>query len=116
MCELIIDGGSCINVAFITLINKLQVPTKVHSTLYTLQWLKQGSKVIVPKQALISFSVGPYCSVVCCDVLRMDACHMLLGGPWLFDNYVIHDGHANMYAFKLKGGSLSLAPLSTQTS
>jgi len=28
-CELIINGGSCTNVAFMTLIDKLEVPTKV---------------------------------------------------------------------------------------
>ena len=40
VCELIIDGGSCTNVASMTLIDKLQVPTKVHPIPYTLQWLK----------------------------------------------------------------------------
>ena len=38
MCELIIDGGSCTNVASVILIDKLQVPIKMHSAPYTLQW------------------------------------------------------------------------------
>ena len=79
MCELIIDGGSCTNMASMTLIDKLQVPTKVPPTPYTLQWLKKGSEVTVSKQALMSFSVGPYCGEVLGDVLPMDACHILLG-------------------------------------
>jgi len=79
VCELIIDGGSCTNVASMTLIDKLQVPTKVHPTPYTLQWLKQRSEVTVCKQALISFSVGPYCHEVLCDVLPVDAYHILPG-------------------------------------
>jgi len=37
----------------------------------------------------------------------MDACHILLGRPWLFDNHAMHDGHANMYALKFKGRSLT---------
>ena len=41
----------------------------------------------------------------------MDACHLLLGRPWLFDNHVIHDGHANTYAFKYMGYNLNLRPL-----
>ena len=41
----------------------------------------------------------------------MDACFLLLGRSWLFDNYVIHDGHANTYEFKHKGRSLILTPL-----
>jgi len=27
----------------------------------------------------------------------MNACHLLLGNPWLFDNQVIRDGYANTY-------------------
>ena len=46
-----------------------------------------------------------------CDVLPMDACHFLLGRPWSFDNHVIHDGHANTYAFKYIGRNLTLTPL-----
>ena len=42
----------------------------------------------------------------------MDACHLLLGRPWLFDNHVIHDVHANTYAFKYKGRNLNLTLLS----
>ena len=41
----------------------------------------------------------------------MDACHILLRGPWLFDNQEMHDRHANTYAFKFKGHSLTLVPL-----
>jgi len=87
-----------------TLVNMLQVTTKVHPTTYTLQWLKQGNKVI-------SFLVDPYCDEVRCDVLPMDPCHVLLGRPWLFNNHVMHYGHANTYALKFKGCGLTLAPL-----
>ena len=40
VCEPIINGGSCTNVASMTLIDKLQVPTQVYLTPYTLQRLK----------------------------------------------------------------------------
>jgi len=46
--------------------------------------------------------VSPYYGEELCNVLSMDACHLLLGRPWLFDNHVTHDGHANTYAFKHK--------------
>jgi len=29
----------------------------------------------------------------------LDACHILLGRPWLFDRRVTHDGHLNTYTF-----------------
>jgi len=41
----------------------------------------------------------------------MNACHILLGRLWLFDNHVMHEGHANTYALKFNGCSLTLAPL-----
>ena len=40
VCELIIDGESCANMASLTLIDKIQLPTKVCPTPYTLQWFK----------------------------------------------------------------------------
>ena len=33
----------------------------------------------------------------------MDACHILLVRPWLYDNMVIYNGFKNTYAFE-KGG------------
>jgi len=81
MCDLILDGGHRTNMASMTLIDKLQVPIKVYPTPYTLQWLKQGSKVTISKQALISFLVRPYCGEVLCYDLPMDACHILFDGP-----------------------------------
>jgi len=63
------------------------------------------------RQALISFSIGPYCDEVLFDILPMDACHLLLGMPWLFDNHVIYGRHANTYTFKHNGKGLTLDPL-----
>jgi len=41
----------------------------------------------------------------------LDAYHISLGKPLLFDNHVMDDGHANTYALKFKGCSLTLAYL-----
>ena len=91
---LIIDGGCYTNVASNTLINRLQILTKEHPTPYSLQWLGPKDEVIASRQDLISFCIGPYCGEVLCGVLFMDACHLLLGRPWLFENHVIYEGHA----------------------
>jgi len=40
----------------------------------------------------------------------MDACHILLARPWLFDSHVMYDGQANTNAVKFKGPNLSLTP------
>lgn len=69
-----------------------------------LQWLSRGSELQVDKQVLISFSIGrSYKDEVLCDVLPMEACHMLLGRPWQFDRKVKHDGRKNTYGFKVDG-------------
>jgi len=83
----------------------------VHPTPYSPQWLKQGNEVIISKQALISFLAGLYGGEVLCDVLPIDACHILLNILWLFNNLVMHDRHANTYALKFKGRRITLSPL-----
>jgi len=40
----------------------------------------------------------------------MDACHILLGRPWLFDRKVVHDGYLNTYSFSKDGKKITLAP------
>ena len=46
ICSLIIDGGSCVNVASTELVSKLNLPTIPHPTPYKLQWLNSGGEII----------------------------------------------------------------------
>ena len=39
VCLLIIDGGSCVNVASTTMVEKLQLKTEPHPQPYSIQWL-----------------------------------------------------------------------------
>jgi len=58
VCENFSDGGSYTSISSMTLINELQVSTKVHPTPHTLQWIEEGSNI--SKQALILVLVSPY--------------------------------------------------------
>ena len=78
---MIIDGGSCANVASALLVEKLQLPTLKHPKPYKLQWLNDSGEVKVQKQVLVSFSIGKYHDEVLCDVVPMYASHILLGKP-----------------------------------
>lgn len=49
----------------------------------------------VTQQCLLYFQIGNLNEKVLCDVVEMDACHILLGRPWLFDMNVSHDGKEN---------------------
>ena len=75
-----IDAGSCENLISGEVVQKLGIVTEKHPEPYKLPWLKQGGEVTVSKHALVSFSIGAkYRDEVWCDVVTMDACHLLLG-------------------------------------
>ena len=96
---MIIGGGSCTNVSNTTLAEKLGMPTSKHPQPYKLQWLNDSSEVRVNKQVLISFPIGKYKDEVLCEVVPMQARHLLLGRPWNFDRKVKHDDFTNKYSF-----------------
>ncbi|XP_016690820.1 uncharacterized protein [Gossypium hirsutum] len=50
LCSVIIDGGSCTNVASTLLVEKLSKPTTKHPSPYKLQWLNDGGELKVTKQ------------------------------------------------------------------
>jgi hypothetical protein len=111
VCSMIIDGGSCTNVASTILVEKLNLPTLKHSRPYNLQWLNNCGEIKVNKQVLISFSIGKYKDEVLCDVVPMHAGHILLGRPWQFDRKVTQDRFKNRYSFIKDNGTITLVPL-----
>jgi len=98
-------------VASTHLVSKLGLPTAPHPRPYSLQWLKKGNEVQVTKQALITYSVGNLKDEVLCEILPMDACHLLLSRSWQFDWDAIHNGRSNTYHFKFKARGYTLTPL-----
>ncbi|KAL4318322.1 hypothetical protein GQ457_18G007920 [Hibiscus cannabinus] len=112
VCFVIIDGGSCTNVASNLTIEKLGLPTTKHPQPCKLQWLNDGGEIKVTKQACIPFSIGKYKDEILCDVVPMHAGHLLLGRPWQFDRRAIHDGFTNSFAYE--GKKITLAPLTPQ--
>jgi hypothetical protein len=111
VCSMIIDGGSCTNVASTTLVEKLNFPTLKHPMPYKLKWLNDCGEIKVTKQVLISFSIGKYKDEVLCDVVPMHAGHILLGRPWQFDRKANHDGFKNRYSFVKDSRTVTLIPL-----
>ncbi|XP_022032947.1 uncharacterized protein LOC110934061 [Helianthus annuus] len=112
VCSIVIDGGSCTNVASQTMISKLNLLTEPHPSPYDIHWLNQGKGIRVTTRVLLSFTIGQeYKDEIWCDVIPMDACHVLLGRPWLFDRKVIHDGYKNTYSFVKDGKKITLLPM-----
>ncbi|XP_052621730.1 uncharacterized protein LOC128127310 [Lactuca sativa] len=89
--SVIIDGGSCTNVASTSMVEKLGIPTMKHQKPYKLQWLNDSGEVRVTKQVMVSFRIGRYEDEVLCDVVPMQATHLLLGRPWQYDRHEFGD-------------------------
>ncbi|XP_071686227.1 uncharacterized protein [Rutidosis leptorrhynchoides] len=115
VCTMIVDGGSCENMVSKEMVDKLGLQTEDHPEPYRLTWLKRGNHVKVSKWCLVKFSIGTkYHDEVWCEVIPMDACHLLLGHPWQFDRRTKHDGYKNTYSFVKNGVHITLAPLDTR--
>jgi hypothetical protein len=73
--------------------------------------LNDCGEVKVNKQVLISFSIGKYKGEVLCDVVLMQAGHILLGRQCQFDRKVTHDGFNNRHSFVKDNKTVTLVPL-----
>ncbi|XP_028223089.1 uncharacterized protein LOC114404211, partial [Glycine soja] len=114
LCSLIVDGGSCTNVASSTLVTKLNLETKPHPRPYKLQWLSEDEEVKVTQQVEVCLTIGRYNDKVLCDVVPMEATHVLLGRPWQYDTKAVHDGFTNKISFQQADKKIVLKPLSPQ--
>ena len=90
---------------------KLSLPLLKHPRPYKLQWLNESGGVKVTHQVLVSFQIGKYEDEVLCDVVPMEATHLLLGRPWQFDRRATHDGYTNKYTIPYKVKLVALVPL-----
>ncbi|GAA0143742.1 hypothetical protein LIER_04352 [Lithospermum erythrorhizon] len=108
VCKLVIDSGSCENVVSEEAVKKLSLKTKTHPNLYK---LKKDGEISVTQRSLVPFSIGAkYKDKAWCDVITMDAFHLLLGRPWQFDRHVVHDGKHNTYSFMMNNNKIILIP------
>ncbi|GJW70207.1 putative nucleotidyltransferase, ribonuclease H [Tanacetum coccineum] len=111
VCTFVCDSGSCDNLIAAEAVQKLGLKTENHPKPYKLHWLKKGDEVTVSKRVHVPFSVGnTYKDNVWCDVVPMDACHLLLGRPWEYDRDITHNGRTNTYSFLFGGVKITLMP------
>ncbi|KAK1682138.1 hypothetical protein QYE76_042986 [Lolium multiflorum] len=109
--KVIIDGGSCHNLASTELCEKLNLTLRKHPHPYHVQWLSDKGNVKIQHIVTVNFKIGPYEDIIECDVVPMTVCYMLLGRPWQFDKKAIHDGYSNAYTFKVKDKKFELRPM-----
>nr|GFA05357.1 reverse transcriptase domain-containing protein [Tanacetum cinerariifolium] len=74
------DGGSCENAVSTYMVETLALKTVDHPEPYQFTWLNKRNAIKISKRCLVEFSVGmKYKDKVWCEVIPMDACHILLG-------------------------------------
>ena len=112
--KVIIDGGSCHNLASREMVDKLGLKLQRHSHPYHVQWLNDSGDIKIGYKIKVPFKIGEYVDIVECDVAPMTVCHMLLGRTWQYDRYTQHCGWTNQYTLDLKGKKFVLKPMTPQ--
>ncbi|XP_017406407.1 uncharacterized protein LOC108319695 [Vigna angularis] len=65
------------------MVEKLALTTIPHPKPYKLQWIKEDEEIVVKTQVNIPISIGNYEETILCNVVPMDAGHVLLGSSWI---------------------------------
>jgi hypothetical protein len=113
--HIIIDGGSCNNLASLEMVEKLSITTRPHPRPYYIQWFNNSGKVKVTRSVCVYFSIAAYDDYVECDVVPMQTCALLLGRPWQFDRNSVHHGAKNQYTFVHNDKPIVLLPMSPES-
>jgi len=92
------------------LVDKLSLTVLPHPKPYKLHWLNEDGDLVVNQQVKVKFSIGKYEDSVLCDVVPMEASHILLGRPWQFDKKTMHNGLTNEITFTHKAKKFVLHP------
>ncbi|RDX69073.1 hypothetical protein CR513_51859, partial [Mucuna pruriens] len=112
VCSMIIDSGNCTNVASTIIVEKINLQTAKHTKPYKLQWLSNIGEVKVDKQVSVPFAIENYKGEVLCDVVLMEAEHILLGRPWQLNRKVTHKGYTNCLSFLYNELKITLSTFS----
>ncbi|RDX95071.1 hypothetical protein CR513_22462, partial [Mucuna pruriens] len=106
---MIIDSGSCTNVTSTTIVEKINLQTAKHTKPYN-----NIGEVKVDKQFSVPFAIDSYKDEVLCDVVLMEAEHILLGCPWQLDRKVTHKGYTNCLSFLYNELKITLTTFSLE--
>ena len=100
VCKVIVDGGSCHNLASKEMCDNLGLKLLQHPHPHHIQWLSECGEIKITHMVQVQFKIGDYNDTVECDVVPMKVGHLLLGRPWKYDHSAQHCGRTNQYTIK----------------
>lgn len=78
VCKVIIGSRSTDSVMLEEVVQKLGLAKIPHVCPYRVTLLNKGLNILVNEQVWVDITIGKYHDRVLCDVLPMEACHLLL--------------------------------------
>jgi hypothetical protein len=88
--DTLIDSGSQSNLILEEVVKRLGLNTKMHHKPYSLKWISNNTKFHITKQCTLKFAISSkFVDEVMCDVVSLNECGMVLGGPYLYDRKTI---------------------------
>ncbi|XP_026417495.1 uncharacterized protein LOC113312976 [Papaver somniferum] len=108
--DMIIDSRSMDNYIAVDVVKNLGLPVTPHPQPYFVVWVNSFSSENITHKCLVRFSFIGYIDEVLCDVINMNAAHLLLGRPWQYDVRVVRNCFENTYTFYKDGKKKVVIP------
>ena len=102
LCRIIVNNGSCNNIASQQLVDRMELKHRRHPNPYKMQWINDCGVLRVSHVVTVPFSIGSYNDHVECHMVHMQACQLLLGRPWLYDRDIQIFGRTDKLSFVYK--------------
>lgn len=103
LCKIIVDSRSTENVASLEMAENCKLKRLLHLAPHKISFLNKSHSFTVEEEAWVEFELSEYKDRVLCEIILMDACHLILGGPWQYDVKVQHNGEKNTYLIEKDG-------------
>jgi len=101
---LIMDNGSQKNLVSQELVDRLKLTTTPHPKPYHLGWVqKDGPRLLVSKQCLVTFAIGAFHDNVLYNVSPLDCSDLLLGIPYQTQRNAIYIAKSRQYKLTKEG-------------